>query len=160
MKQGSTVFLRITVLGLGCVVGVICAVLLPAIYRGWPLDYPEIGYLQYPAMLGIIITASFFFIALYQTMKLLDYIDRNNAFSELSIKALRIIKYCAVGIGVVYAVGMPLIYYMGDKEDAPGLIVLGLIFTFAPIVIAVFAAVCQRLLHDALIIKAENELTV
>ena len=34
-----------------------------------------------------------FFVALYQAFKLLSYIDKNQAFSELSVKALKKIKY-------------------------------------------------------------------
>lgn len=55
---------------------------------------------------------------------------------------------------------MPLIYEMAQEADAPGLIVLGLVMTCAPIVIAVFAAVLQKLLKNAIEIKSENDLTV
>ncbi|EGW41794.1 hypothetical protein DOT_0212 [Desulfosporosinus sp. OT] len=55
---------------------------------------------------------------------------------------------------------MPFFYLVGEKDDAPGLILLGLVITFAPTVIAVFAAVLEKLLKDAIDIKSENDLTV
>ena len=47
-----------------------------------------------------------------------------------------------------------------QRDDAPGIIIIGMIMIFASMVIAVFAAVLQRLLKDAIDIKSENDLTV
>ncbi|MED4598856.1 DUF2975 domain-containing protein, partial [Bacillus subtilis] len=41
-----------------------------------------------------------------------------------------------------------------------GIIVIGLVIIFASMVIAVFAAVLQKLLKEAIDIKSENDLTV
>lgn len=49
---------------------------------------------------------------------------------------------------------------MADKDDAPALIFVGMVIPFASLVIAVFAAVLQRLLQEAINIKSENDLTV
>ena len=54
----------------------------------------------------------------------------------------------------------PFFYIAAKSEDAPGIMVIGLVMVFAPMVIAVFAAVLQRLLQNAIVIKSENELTV
>lgn len=121
---------------------------------------PEAAGMYYPIVLGMNVTAIPFFIALYQTLKLLGYIDKNNAFSELSVQALKIIKYCAITISSLYAIGMPYIFFVGDKDDAPGVVAIGLIIISASAVIAVFAAVLQKLLRNAIDIKSENELTV
>jgi len=55
---------------------------------------------------------------------------------------------------------MPLFYLMAEKDDAPGIILIGMVMIFASMVIAVFAAVLQRLLKEAIDIKSENDLTV
>ena len=47
-----------------------------------------------------------------------------------------------------------------ELDDAPGVVIVGMISIFAPMVIAVFAAVLQRLLQEAITIKSENDLTV
>ena len=101
-----------------------------------------------------------FYFALYQAFKLLSYIDKNKAFSELSVKALKNIKYCAITISSLYVVVMPLFYLIAELDDAPGLILIGMVIIFASMVIAVFAAVLQRLLQEAIDIKSENDLTV
>ena len=101
-----------------------------------------------------------FYFALYQAFKLLSYIDKNKAFSELSVKALKNIKYCAITISSLYVVVLPLFYLIAEVDDAPGYHIVGLVVTFASMVIAVFAAVLQRLLQEAIDIKSENDLTV
>lgn len=55
---------------------------------------------------------------------------------------------------------MPVFYLMAEIDDAPGIIVIGLIIIFASMVIAVFVAVLQKLLKEAIDIKSENDLTV
>ena len=82
------------------------------------------------------------------------------AFSELSVKALRNIKYCAITISALYAAGMPFLVSVADKDDAPGAVGFGLIFILASIVVATFAAVLQRLVRNGLDMKSENDLTV
>ncbi len=57
-------------------------------------------------------------------------------------------------------VALPFVYIMAEVDDAPGLIVIGMVPIFASMVIAVFAAVLQRLLKEAIDIKAENDLIV
>jgi hypothetical protein len=56
--------------------------------------------------------------------------------------------------------GLPLFYLVAERDDAPGIIFIGLVVIFASMVIAVFAAVLQRLLQEAIDIKSENDLIV
>lgn len=160
MERGSTIFLRVAIVAMGLAVLALCAVILPAVHTGWAGEFPEIAYMRYPLMLGLITTAVAFFVALHQAFRLLNYIDHNKMFTELSIKALCNIQYCAFVIGGVYAVGLPLIYHLAQHDDAPGLVVIGMIFTGVPLVIAVFAGVVQRLLRKVIDMKSENDLTV
>lgn len=113
-----------------------------------------------PVLLTMFIAALPFFFALYQGILLLNYIEKGTAFSGSSVKAIQNIKYCAFTIGTLYAAAMPLIIYVADKDDAPGAVLMGLVFIFAPLVTGVFAAVLQKLLQNAIDIKSENDLTV
>ncbi len=154
MKQGSTLFLKFVVSLIGLAALALCVFLTQAtISSGEEGDF-------LPILVGMYITAIPFFFALYQTVKLLVYIDKSEAFSELSVKALKNIKYCAIAISALYAAGMPYIVYTADKDDAPGATVLGFVIILASIAIATFAAVLQKLLQDILDIKSENDLTV
>ena len=154
MKQGSTLFLKSVISFIGLVVLGLCVFLLSAM-----ISSREAGdYL--PVLFGMYIAAVPFFFALFQTWKLLVYIDKSEAFSDLSVSALKRIKHCAIAISAVYVASMPFIVHVADIDDAPGATALGFVIIFASIVIATFAAVLQKLLQDAIDIKSENDLTV
>jgi hypothetical protein len=154
MKQGSTLFLRAAVSALGVAALAVCVFVLPTGIRVEDAD----GYR--PILIGLYAPAIPFFIALYQAMLLLEYIDKNEAFSQLSVKALNSIKYCGIAIAAMFAAGMPYIFIAADRDDAPGVVALGLVIGGASTVIAVFAALLQKLLQNAIEIKSENDLTV
>ena len=153
MKQGSTLFLRIVIYLIGLAVLGICIIIAGVSISG------NAG-MFLPVLLIAAVAAVPFFYGLYQAVLLLRYIDKNTAFSELSVKAIKNIKYCAFIISVLYAAGMPYIIYVADKDDAPGAVMLGLVFIFAPLITSVFAAVLEKLLQNAIDIKSENDLTV
>ncbi len=124
-----------------------------------PAD-PDYAHILYPIVIGMYVSVIPFFVALYQAFKLLSYIDKNQAFSELSVKALKNIKFCAMTISGLYVVIMPFVFLLADQDDAPGAILFGMIPIATSIVIAVFAAVLQRLLKEAIDIKSENDFIV
>lgn len=154
MKRSSIWFLRLAVLGIGLVMAALCLIALPAGIASDEADYYK------PLLLGLYIPAIPFFYALYHTMKLLRFIDRNVAFSDLSVNALKRIKLCGALVALLFAAGSPYIYHVAQKDDAPGVMLLGLIIVFASAVISVFAAVLEKLLQSAIAIKSENDLTV
>ncbi|PEL07686.1 DUF2975 domain-containing protein [Bacillus sp. AFS017336] len=160
MKQGSTLFLKIVVMLIGIPVLALCIFIVPEIANYAAKLYPKIALMKYLIFIDLYAAAIPFYFALYQAFKLLIYIDQNKAFSELSVNALKNIKLSAIAISVLYVLGLPLFYLIADMDDAPGIIVIGMILIFASMVIAVFAAVLQRLLKEAIDIKSENDLTV
>ncbi|MGE6596293.1 DUF2975 domain-containing protein [Bacillus proteolyticus] len=160
MKQGSTLFLKTAIILIGIPVLALCIFLVPNIGNYAAELYPDIAYIKYLVLLNLYATVVPFYFALYQAFKLVSFIDKGNAFSKLSVRSLKKIKHCAVTISILYVVGMPLFYLVAERDDAPGIIILGMLLIFASMVIAVFAAVLQRLLKDAIDIKSENDLTV
>lgn len=160
MKQVSTLFLKIAVILIGIPVLALCIFLVPEIANAAADLLPELAYIKFFVFTVFYVSAIPFYFALFQAFKLLRYIDKNKAFSQISVKALKNIKYCAITISSLHVLALPLFYLFADKEDAPGVIFIGLIVPFASMVIAVFAAVLQKLLQEAIDIKSENDLTV
>lgn len=154
VKNSSTLFLRLVVLLLGLFVLGLCAVILPL---GIMTD--NTGLYKW-ILVGLYVPAIPFFYALFQTMKLLRYIDTNQAFSDASVAVLRSIKYCGAIIAGLFMTGMPYIFYAADQDDAPGVILIALVIIGASVVVSVFAAVLQKILRSAIDIKRENDLTV
>jgi hypothetical protein len=158
MKGSSTSFLKIAVILIGTPVLALCILGLFWLTKN-PIN-PVYSHILYPILIVMYVSAIPFIVALYQALRLLNYIDKNEAFSELSVKALKNIKFSAITISALYVVMLPFVYLLAEKDDAPGLIIIAMIPIFASMVIALFAAVLQRLLQDAIDIKSENDLTV
>lgn len=153
MRQPSTLVLRAAILFIGAVVFALCAAIPLAIGSFQPGGYD-------PILLGLYIPAVPFFVALYQAMKILSYVDSTRAFSSLSVHAFKNIKLCAYLICGIFVIGMPYIFYVADKDDAPGVVAIALIIIFLSFIIGTFAAVMQKLVQHAVAIKSENDLTV
>lgn len=159
VKRGSTTFLKLIIFLAGIAVLALCIFLVPNIANFSSKLYPNIAAMKYLVFIVMYGAAVPFYIALYQAFNLLRYIDNNTAFSELSVKALMNIKHCAIAISGIYVLGMPLFRFIAKKVDPP-VGILGMIIIFASLVIAVFAAILQQLLQEAINIKSENDLTV
>ena len=156
MKRYSTLFLKVAIMLMGIPVLALCIYGLPKLIH----INPDYAHSLYPIVIGMYLSAIPFYCALFQAYRLLSYIDKDNAFSQISVNALKKIKNCAISISALYVVILPFVYLLAEKDDDPGLILVGMIPIFASLVIAVFAAVLQRLLQDAIDIKSENDLTV
>jgi len=153
-KQGPTLFLKLAIVFIGISALAICGLLIFLC-----IESDDIGVFR-PILLGMVLTAIPFFLGLFQAFKLLNYIDNNIAFSDLSVKALKKIKFYAFIISGFYVVCMPYIYFVSERDDAPGGILMGVLLVVAPAIVAVFAATLQELLKSAIAIKSENDLTI
>lgn len=151
VKLSSTFFLKIVAFLIGIAVLAVCVYWLPqAAIRDAKVRPGD--YSIYPLLLcayGVCITFS---VAMYQAYKLLSYINLNNAFSELSLKSLKVIKKCAFTI--IFFILILLVYLrafaMFTGDDAAGPIALGLIGILVTAIIAAIIDVLQRPIKNAL----------
>jgi hypothetical protein len=146
VKQGSTTFLKVIIFLIGIAVLALCIYWLPEITIRDAKTHPDDHYLLYPFLVcayGICITFS---VALYQTFKLLTYIEMNIAFSELSLKSLNVIKKCAFTVIFFIVIGivnlMALAKFKG--EDVAGQISLSLMGILATSIVAVILELLQK----------------
>ncbi len=160
MKRGSTLLLKIAVFLIGAPVFDLCIFLFIMVAKKIIEGGSERAWVMYSIITIMLLSAIPFFTGLYQAFKLLTYIDKNKAFSQISITALKKIKYCATAVSGMYVVAVPFFYIFAELDGAPGVVIIGMMFVFAPMAIAVFAAVLQRILQEAINIKSENDLTV
>ncbi|MCM3567697.1 DUF2975 domain-containing protein [Neobacillus mesonae] len=158
MKRRKITFLKAAVYLIGIVILSLCAFWLPAAAKNAAKLNPEYAYLHFPVLTGLYITAIPFFLALFEALKLLNYIKDENAFSELAVVSLGHIKKYAVSIIILYLLGILLLLFQNALH--PGIAIAGFAIIFATVVICIFAALLQELLRSALEIKTENDLTV
>lgn len=160
LKRSSTAFLQVVIVLVG--IGALALLLWEPHLEGRNVGATLFQiYFQDP-FLAYAYTASIaFFVALYQAFKLLGYVGQNEVFSQRSVRALRIIKYCAISL-VGFVVGAEAYFFIGVRgtDDIAGGVMLGLAMAFLSAVVATAAAVLERTLQSAVTLKAENDLTV
>jgi Protein of unknown function (DUF2975) len=104
-----------------------------------------------------------FFFAIYQAFKVMRYVGRNKVFSPEVVGGLRTIKYCAIAIIGFVIVEEIIILLMNDRDSedrgAP-LFFVGILIAFPAIVVAVVAAMFERIMQNAVELKSESDLTV
>jgi len=153
MRYKPTIFLRYIILGISTGVLWLSVMLLLLTITSKANEYA-------PIFIGMCVSAVPFFYAVRQSLEIMDSIDANQMFSDASVAAINKIKISAVAIGGLYTIGLPYIFFTGERDDAPGVILLAILIIFASIVVGVFASLCQKLLQNAIDIKSENDLTV
>lgn len=160
MKNTPTLLLRLVVVGIAALALFLTVLIAYVIAVGWADEYPAYELLRYPMVSALAVSVAPVLLAAWQVMKLLGYIDKNIAFSNLSVTAVRKIKHFAFIAAALYAVALPGAYIMAESDDAPGLVLIATAFVCVPIAIGIFAAVVQGLFQNAIDIKSENDLTV
>jgi len=100
------------------------------------------------------------FVAVYQAVKVVGYAGRNEMFSPAAVKALRIVKRCALAV-IGFAIGFEIyIFSMTTSDDRAGGVFMGLLISFISLVIAAAARMFERILQNGVDLKSENDLTV
>lgn len=115
-------------------------------------------YFKDPFLAYAYVASIAFFVGLYQTFKVLGYIGHNKAFSEPTMKSLRIVKFCALAIIGFVAIG-ELFIVLGSNEDHAGGVFIGVLITFGSLIVGTTAAMFERILQNAVGTKSENNLT-
>jgi cytochrome bd-type quinol oxidase subunit 2 len=158
MKRGSTIFLQVIIVLIG--VGALTLLLWEPHIEGRNAHATLFQiYFNDPFLAYAYIGSISFFVALYQAFKVLGYVGSNKVFSQAAVKALRIIKYCALAIIGFVAVG-EIFILLNKSDDRAGGVFMGILITFGSVVIATAAAMFARILQSAVDIKSENDLTV
>ena len=160
MKRGPTIFLQIVIVLFG--IGLLAALLWEPQVEGRNVHATQFEiYFKDPFLAYIYLAFIPFFVGLYQVFKILGYARREEIFSQRSVQALRILKYCAIttALFIVGAEAYIFVFVRGT-DDVAGGVMMGAFIIFVSAVIGTAAAVFERILQNAVDIKTENDLTV
>jgi len=158
MKKGSTIFLQTVIVLFG--IGALAFMLWEPHIEGRNAHATlfEI-YFKDPFLAYAYIASVPFFVGLYQAFRVLEYVGQNKVFSQETVKALRTIKYCALAI-IGFVVVSVIFLFFGDPEDRPQGVTMRVVLAFVSTVVAIAAAMFERILQKAVDLKSENDLTV
>jgi hypothetical protein len=160
MKRSLTIFLQVVIVPIG--VGVLAGLLWEPQIEGRNVNATQFEiYFQDPFLAYIYLAFVPFFVALYQAFKVLGYARRNEIFSTRSVRALRIIKYCALTTATsILGAEAYLFIFIRGKDDIAGGVAMGVFIIFVSAIIVTATAVFGRRLQNAVATKSENDLTV
>ena len=159
MKKSSTVFLQAVIVLIG-LVALILMIRLPQL-EGRAANLDVVSIYADPFILYGYATSIAFFVALFKAFKLLGYVGQNKIFSTDSVNALKSIKYCAIAFGALIALAGIYIMISHHQDDDPaGFIALCIVVVFSSTVVATAAAILEKVLQNAIDMKAENDLTI
>ena len=160
MKRSSTIFLQVVVVVLG--IGIFSFLLWEPSVEGVNAHATSLSqiYLDDPFLLYAYSASIFLFLGLFHAFVLLGYIGRNEEFSERSVSALRIIKYCLMTIIALVAAPIAYLFIVRPGDDIAGGVAMGIFIIFVSAVIAANAAIHERIWRKAIDMKTENDLTV
>jgi hypothetical protein len=147
MKRGATIFLQVVVALFG--VGVLALLLWEPQVEGRNVNATQFEiYFKDPFLAYIYLAFVPFFVGLTRAFKILGYARRNETFSPRSVRALRIIKYCALTTAIfILGAEAYLFIFMRGKDDIAGGVMMGAFIILVSAIIATAAAVFQRILR-------------
>ena len=158
MNRGSILFLKAVLVLIG--IGALALMLWePQIEGRNAHATPFEIYFKDPFLAYAYVASIPFFVALYQAFKVLGYAGQNKVFSQAAVRALRIIKLCALAI-IGFVAGAEVFIMLHNSDDRAGGVFMGILITFGSIIIAAAAAIFERILQNAVDLKSENDLTV
>ena len=159
MKRTSIFFLQFVILVFGILV-LVLLIRLP-LTEGRAVNLDLFHIYADPFILYGYAASIPFFIALFMAFKILGYVGQSKLFSFNAIRALKIIKYCAILFSIFILSAAIFIILFHNKEDDPaGFISLCILTTFFSVVVATTASVFEKNLQKAIDLKSENDLTI
>ena len=150
MKRGVTIFLQALIVLFA--VGVLALLLWEPQVEGRNVNATlfEI-YFKDPFLAYIYLAFVPFFVALYQGFKILGYARRGEVFLQHSVRAVRIIKYCALTTAIfILGAEAYLFTFIRGKDDIAGGVMMGVFIIFVSAIIATAAAVFERRLQKTI----------
>ena len=159
MKRISTVFLQAVVVLIG--IGALAILIWFPLTEGRATNLDLFSIYSDPLILYGYAASIAFFVALYNAFKLLGYIGQNKVFTSNSVRALKSIKYCAIILCIlIVAAGLYIRIFHHKDDDPAGFLAICIVTTFVSIIVATAAAIFEKILQNALDLKAENDLTI
>jgi hypothetical protein len=163
MNRRSTLFLKAVIVLIA--LGALFALIRFPQTEGRAANLNLISIYSDPLIIYFYIGSVPFFVALYQAIKLLGFVERNHIFTESAVNTVKKIKYCSLTLSGFVAASVVYIGAMAKmnphpEDDPAGFVMVGMIAVLLSVIVATAIAVFQKLLQNAVDIKSENDLTV
>ena len=150
MKKNKAIFLQILIVLIS--IGTLTFMLWEPHLEGRNVNATIFDiYFNDPFLACAYIASIAFFMALYQTFKVVGYAGQNNLFSQSTLKSLRIIKYCARTLVVFVLTGEAYLFIVRPEDDIAGGVFMGLLAIVLFGTIAIVATRFEKNLQNKII---------
>ena len=120
--------------------------------------YPEFGYMFWPCLIFVWVTAIPFYIGLYKGWLICGEFAKDNSFCKENVQRLKDISKLALLECILYLVAMIILLVLNLLH--PSVLLMTLFIIFVGISVAVVAATLSHLVEKARELKEENDLTI
>jgi hypothetical protein len=144
MKKTSTIFFQILIVLIG--IGVLSLMLWEPQLEGVNVNATNFEiYFKDPFLAYAYTSSLLFFFALYQAFKIFGNVREDKTFSTQTLKALRTIKYCMMGLAALI-VGAEVYIFLTvrGKDDIAGGVAMGLLLIFVCALTAGISYIFER----------------
>lgn len=107
-------------------------------------------YFHDPFLAYVYAASILFFVVLYQVFRVLGYLRQHAAYSQATLRAARIIKYCALAFAACIAAPVIYLLVVRPSDDIAGGVVIGTLIAFATFITAAITAFCERHIKHAM----------
>lgn len=158
MKRTPMIFLQVVIVLIG--MGALAVMLWAPHLEGRNVHASLFQvYFNDPLLACAYIASVPFFVALYQAFILLGHIGRNKVFLPDSVRALRIIKYCAMSlVALLLAAVIYFLIVVRGQDDIAGGVAISIFLIFVSTVVAAAASVLETTLQNTFD-RSEGDLT-
>lgn len=154
----KTTFLKSILMGFAAFVLFLCFLLTMGL--GFSINEQSIFTEQIIASLSLYLSALVSLAILYYMYRILQLIDKNDAFSNQSLKYVNVIFRLTIMEFVVLLGLLPFFFYVADNDDAPGFMIISFGILMIPLAVATLISILEKLLANAIQLKNDNELTI
>lgn len=100
---------------------------------------PDYATSLYPIVIGLYLSLIPFYYGVYKTWQILSHVRKGSLHSSQSAKDFKAVRLSAVVIGAIFILTEPFVFMVAQLDDAPGLVIFGMIPVFiAGVILAVF----------------------
>lgn len=99
-----------------------------------------------PILIGVLISAIPYYSVLISAYRLLFLIDHGQVNTSIFVNALDRITFASAFVSLGYILGLPYIYLVANRDDAPGIILIALVIIALALTVASVARLCRGLI--------------
>lgn len=109
---------------------------------------------------SVILSVILGFRVLFLLNQILTCIEHLEAFSQKTLQLVSKVKNTILTISFFFLGILPFFYQVADSEDAPGVMVIGLVVAMIPFVAYIFSQIVEELFKNATSLRIDSELTI